>query len=117
MSQDIPDGLTGVFADRIGTLTASGSADVSGTDVIEFQPAAPSPPSSEPTETMRIVVSNTAVPGSEWPVPEGQFGRGFTHSGDVVGSVATFGNSPRPAYPTENGDHRRRPLLVSRPAR
>lgn len=96
-------GVSGAFADLVGTMTAAGSpgAQGAGTYVIELQPAAPSPTSSAPTETIPIEFVATGTPDTVWNREREAHGGGFTVTGDVVGSLGYRGGAVDPATPDQ----------------
>lgn len=81
-------GLSGAFADMVGTVRFTGSDP--GTYVFELQPAAPSPEPEEPTEARTIEFETTSV--GAW-LAEPAYGGGNTTTGDVVGSQGWTGNT------------------------
>jgi hypothetical protein len=96
-------GVSGAFTDLVGTMTAAGSpgAEGAGNYVIELQPAAPSPTSSEPAETIRIEFVATGTPDTAWNRETEAYGGGFTVTGDVVGSLGYRGAAVDPAAPDQ----------------
>jgi hypothetical protein len=87
-------GLSGAFADLVGTITTTGSPGPgsTGTYRIELEPTQPSPRSSAATETMPFEYVSTSTADLAWRSSTTSFGGASTVTGDVVGSNSIRSN-------------------------
>jgi hypothetical protein len=87
-------GVSGAFADLVGTITTTGSPGPgsTGTYRIELEPTQPSPPSSDAAETMTIEYVSTSTADLAWRSSTTSFGGASAVTGDVVGSNSIRSN-------------------------